>query len=240
MSPHETVLREVPLHDLPPHLRLLAWPALGGIGPALLDVVIPDRYQGLPAPLLAQADGVAIRLPGAVADTQAALLGLMCSGKATPTLRPLLDVVVCMAIWDEGLRTRGIFAGNAYLASEDAVCALLAVTGAVVGGSLVDHLEVLHAFELLYRFPVAYKFRGTYGAERQCRLNGWGRLLYRDLAEAGGAGLPLASWRTAVERHLEKHHEPYQLALDRAVRAVDDAPGQTWDTVQALPVPVLM
>jgi len=232
----------VPLRDLPPHLRLLAWPSLGGAGggPAPLDVVVPDRYRGLSVPLLAQADGVAVRLPGAVADAQAALLDLLCSGEATPRLRPLLDVVVCMAIWDEALRTRGIFAGNAYLASEAAVDALLTVVGAQVGGSLVDHVEVLHAFELLYRFPVAYKFRGAYGAERQCRLNGWGRLLYRHLAEAGGVGLPLASWRSAVDLHLDLHHGPYQLALDRAVRAVDDAPGETWDTVQALPVPVLM
>ncbi|MCP9213337.1 hypothetical protein [Streptomyces cucumeris] len=232
---------DVPLHSLPPHLRLLAWPALRGVGgPVPLDVVVPDHYSGLPTPLLAQADGVAVRFPAGPAPSDAALLTLLTSQTTTPELRPLLDIVVGMAIWDEALRTRGVFVGNAYLASEDAVGALLTVTGVEVPGSLVGHLEELQAFELLYRFPVAYKFRGMYGAERQCRLNGWGRLLYRHLAEADGAGLPVATWRAAVDRHLGTYHEPYRVALDRAVRAVDEAPGETWDTVRALPVPVLM
>ncbi|MFF9018223.1 hypothetical protein ACF09C_35355 [Streptomyces sp. NPDC014870] len=247
MSAYETAIREqvgvrhLPLHGLPPHLRLLAWPALRGAeGTGLLDVAVPDRYRGLPTMLLAQADDIAVRVPAGPAPVDAALLTLLTSGAATPALRPLLDIVVCMAIWDEALRSSGAFAGNAYLASEEAVGALLTVAGAEVPGSLVAHIEELQSFELLYRFPVAYKFRGAYGAERQCRLNGWGRLLYRHLAGAGGAGLPMATWRAAVERHLQTHHEPYRLALDRAVQAVDEAPGETWDTARALPVPVLM
>lgn len=240
-APDRTARVDMPLHDLPPHLRLLARPALSGVaGPVPLDVVVPDHYSGLRASLLAQADGVAVRVPAGSAPVDAVLLTLLTSQATTPGLRPLLDIVVGMAIWDEALRTRGIFAGNAYLASEDAVGALLTVMGAKVPGSLTRHLEELQAFELLYRFPVAYKFRGVYGAERQCRLNGWGRLLYRHLAGADGAGLPVATWRAAVDRHLETYHEPYRVALDRAVRAVDEAPGETWDTVRALPVPVLM
>ncbi|MDX3075923.1 hypothetical protein [Streptomyces sp. MI02-7b] len=246
MSLHEPATSDqmsrqhVLLQELPPHLRLLAWPALRGRDSVPCDVVVPDRYRGLPTPLLAQADGVALHVPDEPAHADAELLALLTSGAATPALRPLLDIVVCMALWDEALRTRGVFAGNAYLASEDAVGSLLRVADVEIHGSLVDHIQELQSFELLYRFPIAYKFRGAYGVERQCRLNGWGRLLYRHLDEAGGAGLPVATWRTAIDRHLQVHHESYRTALDRATHAVDEAPGQTWGAARALPVPVLM
>ncbi|MFJ4622896.1 hypothetical protein [Streptomyces sp. NPDC088812] len=230
----------VPLRALPPHLRLLAWPGLNGRGGRTpLRVRVPDGRQDLPVPLLAQLDDVTVSVrQGPVSG--AALLALLTSGRATPEMRPLLDIVVCMALWDETLRVQGVFDGNAYLASEGAVDALLGVAGARRSGTLTRHIEELQSFELLYRFPVAFKFRGAYGDERQCRLNGWGRLLFRHLVRADDIGLPLAEWRTAVERHVEDHREQYRTALACAVRAVDTAPGEAWETVKDLPVPVLM
>jgi hypothetical protein len=241
MSPYETAIRVVPLNHLPPDLRILAWPALRQPGATLpIEVVLPQRYRGLPTPLLARADHVAVRLPDSLESTEDSLLALLMSRTVTPVLRPLLDIVGCMAVWDETLRALSIFTGNAYFASEEAVGALLATAGVENVGSVPDHLEDLQAFELLYRFPVAYKFRGEYGAERQCRLNGWGRLLYRHLIEAGSAGLPTASWRAAVKCHLEAYRESYRLALERATHAVDDTSGHIWDVAQALPIPVLV
>ncbi|MGW1411527.1 hypothetical protein [Streptomyces sp. NPDC002403] len=75
------------------------------------------------------------------------------------------------------VRKTGVYPGNIYLASEQSVALPLNTAhgtepSASDGPSATVRLEELpkqmHALELLYRFPVAYKFRGTHGPERQC------------------------------------------------------------------------
>jgi hypothetical protein len=159
--------------------------------------------------------------------------------RALPEVREPLSVVAVLALWDEVVRKVGIYTGNIYLASEAAVSHLLAICGVAPSYDVVTLLDWLTAFELLYRFPVAYKFRRGYGPERQCRLNGWGRLAYR-MAKGAEVDLPFDEWERALASHALTYSETYRAVVDAALRAEDGHDSSVWQLANELPVGVLV
>lgn len=151
------------------------------------------------------------------------------------------DIVVSLDAWDAAFRDTGLFGGNVYLASEAAVAGLYAVATTrqldvqVVRG----RLDELHAIELIYRFPVAVKFRGAFGADNQCRLNGWGRRLAQSIRACEPARAEEA--RLRIIDHISEHRADYQSLIDVLVEASDD--GDTtavWNRVGRVPVGILL
>ena len=231
------------LRDLPPHIRLLAWPALNrrdslpGVA-----VAVPDHLAACPASLAcySRAVTVGLDLPPDVAGTPEAVFRR--GDYIHPLLEPLRLVVV-LALWDEVVRAEGVYAGNIYLASEGSVAALMEVAlgSAPPAPALDELLEQLHAMEMLYRFPVAYKFRGAHGRERQCRINGWGRLLFHELTGTDDDVIGYRDMRTRLTEHITQHRDAYTRGVARAVAAHDDAGGRVWQTIhEDQPIPVLI
>ncbi|MGW4443890.1 hypothetical protein [Streptomyces sp. NPDC004682] len=231
------------LRDLPPHLRLLAWPALNR-RPGLPGVAVRAPAElAAAAPSLACYSGeVGITLPAHTVRPEA----LLTAPPATTALAEPLRLVSTLALWDEVVRESGVYPGNIYLASERSVALLLSTAHPDGGESprpvpLPELLEQLHALELLYRFPVAYKFRGAHGRERQCRINGWGRLLFRLLAAAPGDPYGIAAARARLSGHVAAYRDAYRRGVD-AARAAEDGSGERiWAGIHAeQPIPVLI
>lgn len=226
-----------PLRAVPPHVRLLALPRLSGHEPiATVDVSVPQELTAAPVSLMCYSGAVTIELPDDGAGQFGPAQRLLVHPEVTARLTEPLNVVRALALWDEVVREQGIFPGNIYLASEQSVANLLAVVGAPTPEDLAELLESLHALELLYRFPVAYKFRGEYTEARQCRLNGWGRLLFRLLRPTD---VVLADWRQRLTDHLTQHRGSYDHGVRLALGASDDV-GVTDEIHAGQPVPVLI
>jgi hypothetical protein len=228
---------EVSLRNLPPHLRLLAWTTAANLaGHDSPEIHAPKELAGLPAFLVAQMSTVTVRFPAEhetnIPDTFIRRAGL-------PSARPLVDLALCLALWDEAVRTEGIYAGNVYLATEAAVARMLNIAGVDAELTLSERLDLLQAFEMLYRFPVAWRFRGKYGGERQCRINGWGRLLLREV-RASNINLPLELWHSRMSSHLKEHGSAYRAVLSAAKEATDNSKTRIWDKALQLPVPLVI
>ncbi|MEV3951080.1 hypothetical protein ACIPJG_25560 [Streptomyces halstedii] len=237
------------LRDLPPHLRLLAWPALNDRGH--LDgvrVSLPAERAGDPPSVACYSRGTTVEFDAARGESSAGPEFLLTAPESEPVLAAPLRLVSTLALWDEVVREAGVYAGNIYLASESSVACLLNTAHAIAPpapAELTESLEQLHAMELLYRFPVAYKFRGAHGAERQCRINGWGRLLFRMLNDTCGGsegdryGIGVARERLA--RHVQDHRGAYLRGV-RAASAADDHTGaRIWEEIHVeQPIPVLI
>ena len=220
------------VRSLPPHVRLLVWP----------EAVAPDRRAGLG---LVQACPQA---PTPWSDLTVDRLRAMSFSSAEawpkavhelPEVREPLSVIAILALWDEVVRKVGIYTGNIYLASETAVSHLLTIGGVAPPQDVVSLLDWLTAFELLYRFPVAYKFRHGYGSERQCRLNGWGRLAYR-MARCAEVDLPFDELERALVSHALTYSETYRAVVGAALRAEDGHDSSVWQLANELPIGVLV
>ncbi|WP_441248221.1 hypothetical protein [Kitasatospora sp. McL0602] len=167
--------------------------------------------------------------------------------EAIPLGGPLsatLSLVLVLALWDEEFRASGLFAGNIYLASERAVPALADAAGLdcpdLHSPQTLDRLlgELFQA-ELIYRFPVAVKFRGVFGKERQFRLNCWGRRLVAQL-ECHPATVNLAaSVRAGIRAHLDQHRAAYQEHMALLAELAAHPAGTAWNSAERLPVGIL-
>jgi len=205
--------------EVPPDLRL-PWLAPSG------SVILPDGSA---------AEGA---LESAVDDL---IRRITDSGPIATSLR----LVLMLAAWDEEFRAANLYPGNVYLASEWSVQPLAEAAG--VHDTMLDTFAALHALltllfqaELIYRFPVAIKFRGTFGAERQFRLNCWGRRLASRIAKHDSAAQFSTSIRRRLAAHLQEHHDLYtkHMALLRDLAAFPA--GAAWESAKQLPVGVLI
>ncbi|MCM2392540.1 hypothetical protein [Streptomyces albipurpureus] len=231
------------LRDLPPHLRLLAWPALNRRG-ALTGVTVstPSGLAAGPASLAcySRETSIAIRPRYEGADPES----LLTAPEHTDLLAEPLRLVGTLALWDSVVRVSGVYAGDIYLASERSVARLLHIAHAGEPPTSVDLgelLEQLHALELLYRFPVAQKFRAAHGQERQCRINGWGQLLFRLLSGTHTDPFGLVAARGRLSQHLRDHRSSYLRGVRAASAAKDHGSTRLWDDIHAeQPIPVLV
>jgi hypothetical protein len=229
----------VALANLPPYLRLVAWPALNNIGELPgVTVKMPASLTGQPASLLCSSSEVTVTLPR---SGDKAASDLLLASASNGLLAIPVRLVSVLVLWDEVVREQGIFAGNIYLASEDSVAKLLSIAGEPVPTNLGEVLHQIHNLELLYRFPVALKFRGTYGPERQCRANGWGRLLCRLVQGTEPGQSVTEGWRELLSTHVREYWKAYRLGVDLAKNANDDTEPKIWDQIlETQPIPVLV
>ncbi|WP_439681555.1 hypothetical protein [Embleya sp. MST-111070] len=209
----------------------VAWAEPDGMGPrAGLDPTCPVRVETVPA---RPAEAVLEEMAGEVA-AHAAL--------HSPRLAVALDLVLALAAWDRAFRDVDLFPGNIYLAGEAGVGPVLRVSGRDLPPA-VDAREILTELtraELLYCFPVAWKFRGTYGSERQFRLNCWGRRLAHRLAEHEDIARVHARSLAETTAHLLEHRRIYAEHL-RLLGDLDSRPaGAAWTSAAELPVGVLL
>jgi len=228
------------LLDLPPHFRLLAWPALHGSGRVPgVSVDVPPALTGQPPSLLCGSDEVFVSLPRDPGEQET--VGLLLEASCTDLLSTPVKLLCALVLWDEVVREHGIFQGNIYFASESSVSNLLAVAGEPVPGDLAAVLHDLHSLELLYRFPVAWKFRGAHGLERQCRANGWGRLFGRLVRSAAAGRAMTDPWRELLSAHALEHREAYRQGVELASRADDNVETAIWERIIATqPIPLLV
>jgi len=147
-------------------------------------------------------------------------------------------VVSLLACWDQVLRDLSIYDGNVYLASEGAVAALIEHAGAdFEGDSLETTLDDLEALQVIYRFPVAMKFRGTYTRASQCRANCWGREMAAYLAADPNG--PMAEWTRLLTEVGRSEHDRYREHF-QLLRQADGDPRERWASSQSLPISVLV
>ncbi|MGH3867154.1 MAG: hypothetical protein ACRDQ4_13620 [Pseudonocardiaceae bacterium] len=230
-----------PLRDLPPHVRLLAWPSLNGHGDVPgVSVSVPSMLASSPPSLACCNQQVSVELPLPDRDLSRAET-LLTDPLVGEALAEPVRLMCLLALWDEVIRQQDVYRGNIYLASDDAVASLVQVAGGEAPGDLGELLEQLHNLELLYRFPVAFKFRGTHGPERQCRANGWGRLLYRLMAATDAGPQWIEPWRERLTAHVRQYLAEYQHGVLAATQADDHANARVWEEIHSLlPVSVLI
>jgi hypothetical protein len=227
---------ETSLRDFPPHVRLLAWPELNRLGTVRgVTVTVPPSLAGAPASLACHSRATTMTIASEL-DEIANLL-------THEALSEPVRLVTTLALWDEEVRNQDIYSGNIYLASEGSVARLLGITSGLPPAPerLDELLEQLHALELLYRFPVAFKFRGEHGPERQCRVNGWGRLLLRLFGRLEAEPPWLADARTRIAEHLRVDGEVYRRGVSDALAAADEHGTRVWARIHAEQhIPVLI
>lgn len=229
----------VALHDLPPHLRLIAWPALNNVGemPGLV-VNVPTSLTGQLTSLLCSSEETTVTLSG---SDDEAVTDLLLASASSGLLAIPARLLHALVLWDEVVREQRIFAGNVYLASDDSVARLLSVIGEPVPAGLGEILHQIQNLELVYRFPVALRFRGTYGPERQCRANGWGRLFCRLLQAVEPGQSATDRWHKLLTAHARDHWDAYRTGIELARNANEAAESMTWlQILDTQPIPVLV
>ncbi len=157
---------------------------------------------------------------------------------------PALTLSVLLSLWDSEFRAAGLFDGNVYLSSAAAVAAAAAVAGWTAPmltepGSLEPVLLAMGEAELLYRFPVAIKFAGEFGPDRQLRLNCWGRRLAERATASTALTDPTSAARTRIRNHLTKNRHRYHQHMQRLAHLSDHPAGTAWRSATQLPVGVL-
>ncbi|WP_177154133.1 hypothetical protein [Streptomyces sp. 2131.1] len=231
------------MRDLPPHQRLVAWPVINRLG-ALegVTVTVPPELAASPPSLACYSR--AVRVAHRPSGGDSPLDALLTSPESAHVLAEPLRLVITLALWDEVIREGGVYGGNIYLASERSVGVLLHTAHTIepaAADRLAEILEQLHALELLYRFPVAYKFRGTHGLERQCRINGWGRLLFRLLDAVPDDPYGIRACRARLTEHVRTHRDAYRRGVIAASAAEDSSGARIWADIHAQqPIPVLI
>jgi ATP phosphoribosyltransferase len=246
VAPAATTLR---LHDLPPYLRAALLPVVRGDEERAIGA---DRSVRLVRPrgatpaylalwdreLRVMATGV-----GSLAELADALEAHIAAGGLRHDSSDVFHLAALLSIWDDVIREVELYPGRVYMASEEAARRLFPV-GGLEAPSRADFAKLLleaQALELVYRFPVAYKFRGGYGGENQCRLNGWGRrLAQRAMNDAGSAALR-EQLRGALRSHLLEHRDAYASHIEYvSSEGLATAPADSWSLASALPVPILL
>lgn len=153
----------------------------------------------------------------------------------------IFSIVTVLAALDELFTKLDLYQGHVYIASERAMSKALHVAGAdsLEYPALLGALNDLQALELLYRFPVARRFRQAYDGQSQCRLSGWGRRLGVMLVQHAPAQLMYSDCMARLQRHLEKDRERYEahfrVLLDTTLTHADEP----WESSMRLRIPVL-
>lgn len=239
----------VGLHDLPPCLRAAVLPAIRAGGAQELGGERSVR-------LFAARDGVPVYLrvwdreleletvPAASAeDLRAALEDFIAAGGLREQVPDLFALVGLLSVWDDLIRELELYPGRVYMASEEATRRLFGLAGLEPPGP--DDFRTLlleaQALELVYRFPVAYKFRRAYGRENQCRLNGWGRRLARRAFKDPESARARDEWTARLRAHLVANGDTYRSHVEYvASKGMATAPGDSWELANELPVPLLL
>jgi ATP phosphoribosyltransferase len=239
--------RRLALHALPPILRAACLPAIRDDSPIDIEGVGSVRLArprgALPSYLVLWDRTTELHLsePAGDEDVRAALDASIRRGDLRVSASDLFSLTVLLSMWDDMVRAAGLVAGRVYLASEEAVSRLYGIAGLTAPADVDALLVEAQSLELIYRFPVAFKFRRAYGGENQCRLNGWGRRLARRMLEDGTSLAMAEDWGRRIEKHLREHAEDYRAHVDHvASRGLADAPADSWDRSAALPVPLLL
>ncbi len=150
------------------------------------------------------------------------------------------EIALSGALLDRLCQELDIFRGNVYLGSERAVCALLKLGGIdTTTDRTTRALRILTNCELMYRFPVAYKFRGSHAVDRQCRINGWGRMLATTLSDQAWAVSIVERHRLSLEQHLRQNSEAYREHLAECTQARDDGADTAWVRANRFEIPLL-
>lgn len=153
------------------------------------------------------------------------------------------SIIAACYSWDSAFRRHGLFRSSVYLASSQDIFALVSLTsheGAEATPEQVDDiLARLFEVELVYRFPVALKFRGEYGAERQARLNCWGRRLAERLHDQPEFADTLTLIDDSIDAHLDENRAQYLEHMRLLAHLADYPPGTGWRSAHGLPVGVL-
>lgn len=237
------------LHSQPPYLRAACLPLLRDGTPTEfegLGVVAPVEPRAAVPPYLVMWDRTTrLRVPQGVGvgGVTTAFEAWLQAGNLRTQAPDLFALLCLMSVWDDLVRESGLMTGRVYFASETAVGRLHVHAG--LDEPSAEHLDRLlleaQSLELIYRFPVAFKFRGTYGGEHQCRLNGWGRrLVQRALVDPVSAATA-AEWSRALRTHLDDHRDVYQSHIDYVgSQGLAFAPVDSWERSGALPVPLLL
>jgi ATP phosphoribosyltransferase len=237
------------LHDLPPDLRA-----------ALLPVVRRDKEHpigaGRAARLLHPRGGTPTYLAlwdrelrvsasglGSRSEMFQSLDAHITAGGLRECSPDIFHLVALLSVWDDVIREVDLYPGRVYLASEEAARRLFPVAGLdlLSPHKFATLLLEAQALELVYRFPVAYKFRGRYGGENQCRLNGWGRRLARRAMQDPGSAALCERARAALRRHLIEHRDAYASHIEYvSSEGLATAPADSWSLANELPVPILL
>jgi hypothetical protein len=155
----------------------------------------------------------------------------------------LFGLVALLSAWDDVIREIGLYSGRIYLASEEATRRLFEIAGAEAPPKECFRALLLEAqsLELIYRFPVAFKFRRTYGSENQCRLNGWGRRLARRATRDRLSATIREDWHAGLRSHLLKHADVYGRHIEYVgSEGLASAPGDSFSLATRLPIPILL
>jgi hypothetical protein len=230
------------LRDLSPPARLLALPALrghAGDSPSVA-VTIPPALLGCPPALACCASEVTVDLRTADDDLAAVRMALA-DGTTHSVLAEPFRLISALVIWDESIRQQDVFRGHVYLASDYSVEVLLRTSDCAPPTDLAALLDQLQNLELVYRFPVALKFRGRYSLERQCRANGWGRLLHRTVVESRADHDWLERCRQRLTQHIQQYRDAYRQGIVSACRADDQSDTGFWDQIhETQPIPIVI
>lgn len=228
------------LRSLPPHFRILAWPAIQEserYDP--LSVSVPAELRVFGSGAIVISPGTYCCLSSALEQSYSALEDELCSREAMKTIWPLYGLISVLSIFDSEIQERGIYPGHIYLASDRAVESLLEVCNIPVNGTVSELLDALQAFELIYRFPIARKFTGSFTVARQCRANGWGRLLY-DILRKSELGGDIENWRGRIADHIQNHLSAYKKGVEAALASERHDGGYPWlAIIGQLPVPIV-
>lgn len=247
--PHDPVRdgRRLALHALPPFLRAACLPAIRADAPVDIEGVGPVRLArprgSLPSYLVLWDRTTELHLSDSASDehTQAALDASIRRGDLRVSAGDLFSLTVLLSMWDDMVRAAGLVSGRVYLASEEAVSRIYEIAGLDAPPDIEGLLVEAQSLELIYRFPVAFKFRRAYGGENQCRLNGWGRRLARRMLEDEQSRAVAEDWGRRIEKHLREHIAAYQAHVEHvASQGLADAPADSWDRSASLPVPLLL
>ncbi|MFL5844285.1 MAG: hypothetical protein ACJ762_06285 [Solirubrobacteraceae bacterium] len=233
------------VRDLPPDLRgLVIATARSAPGPLeaaglRLELDRPPSATGSAAYLALADRDLAIRTsPVRNAADLAETLAAPAALAALWTCCGDIATLVCVLdAWDRAFADTGLWPAHVYLAGDAATAELVRIAGAELDPAAVTvALGDLHAAELLYRFPVARRFRPAFGPDEQCRLNGWGRSLAARLA-ADPHARPPAAWAPAIDAHVAVYHDAYAGHL---AGLADRSAASPWAAALALPIPVVI
>jgi ATP phosphoribosyltransferase len=239
----------VRFHELPPYLRAALLACVREGGPRQVDgigaVEVRPRSDDEPVYMTVWDRGLELSLPDGVGAErlQEALESLLAAGGLRRDAPDLFTLVVLLSLWDDLIRDVGLYAGRVYMASEEATRRLLPLAGVEPPAPerFTQLLLEAQALELMYRFPVAYKFRRSYGLENQCRLNGWGRRLARRVVGHEASARESEQWRERLRCHLEEHADAYRQHIEHVgSEGLATAPADSWALSARLPVPILL
>jgi hypothetical protein len=172
-----------------------------------------------------------------------ALEEFIAAGELRRRAADLFGLVVLLGAWDDAIREIGLYPGRVYLASEDATGRLFRFAGEQTPepDSLRELLIEAQSLELIYRFPVAYKFRRAYGSENQCRLNGWGRRLARRAVRDPESARLRERWHANLRAHLLERFNDYSNHIEYVgSEGLASAPADSFALAARLPVPILL